>query len=420
MSADNSSADNSSAVAVDSGEVQHASIVEATRLLVCLRELWLALMAMDVPENGGRRTSDVPASDLLSPGHVDRQVHDYLDNEDKSARGSEEKERPGGLDRAKLHYLGEESISRIYKTVAEYVTALREISEDSQTDTDFLCDVLLSNKLLGDLIRQLPKLPFQPMKDVGALFKVIFKEKSSEVTEYFKARPCLISNMIFQFDESNHAAYGTILRQCVRVESLCQLLMEVPAFWHFFKLVQKKTFVVASDAFATFSLVLYKHQKLVAKFLFANVDQFSIEWNRLIMSRTYVTKRQALKILRTLLSDRINFKFMMKYITSADNLVAMTELLEATSAAIRTETYHIFKIFVLNPRKTDEIIKTFYKHKDSLLEALENITPNEEVDRVIDIVRAIEWTELPGQGEGKEEEKQRETAKQPEKDREGA
>lgn len=47
---------------------------------------------------------------------------------------------------------------------------------------------------------------------------------------------------------------GMILRESLRHETLCKILIESSQFWKFFEYVELSTFDVASDAFATFKV----------------------------------------------------------------------------------------------------------------------------------------------------------------------
>ena len=69
--------------------------------------------------------------------------------------------------------------------------------------------------------------------------------------------------------------------------------------------------------------------------------------------------------------DRSNFKTMMKYINSEDNLKIMMNLLKGTTKAIQFEAFHVFKIFVANPQKSKPIIRILARNKDRLIEFLQ-------------------------------------------------
>lgn len=45
-----------------------------------------------------------------------------------------------------------------------------------------------------------------------------------------------------------------MLRECVRVQELAEIILKASEFYKFFDYVQKSTFDIASDAFATFKV----------------------------------------------------------------------------------------------------------------------------------------------------------------------
>ena len=87
----------------------------------------------------------------------------------------------------------------------------------------------------------------------------------------------------------------------------------------------------------------------------AHYDAFVEHYNILLGSDNYVTRRQSLKLLGELLLDRSNFTTMMRYISSKDNLKMMMILLRNKSGNIQFEAFHVFKVFVANPRKPAEV-----------------------------------------------------------------
>jgi calcium binding protein 39 len=48
-----------------------------------------------------------------------------------------------------------------------------------------------------------------------------------------------------------------MLRECIRVQELAEIILKSPEFYKFFDYVQKSTFDIASDAFATFKVRVY-------------------------------------------------------------------------------------------------------------------------------------------------------------------
>merc|ERR1712087_1001250 len=114
---------------------------------------------------------------------------------------------------------------------------------------------------------------------------------------------------------------------------------------------------------------------LVPSYLTAHYSEFFAGFNRLIQSENYVTKRQFLNLLSELLLEKSNFALMIRYIAEKENLrIAMT-LLKSDSHAISHEAFHIFKVFVANPKKARDIHIVLWKNKEKLINFLEGFLP---------------------------------------------
>ena len=72
-----------------------------------------------------------------------------------------------------------------------------------------------------------------------------------------------------------------------------------------------------------------------------------------------------------LLLDRANFNVMMRFISSRANLKTMMNLLIDKSKNIQFEAFHVFKVFVANPRKPPEIIAALVRNQARLVPYLE-------------------------------------------------
>ncbi|XP_043925975.1 calcium-binding protein 39 [Protopterus annectens] len=130
------------------------------------------------------------------------------------------------------------------------------------------------------------------------------------------------------------------------------------------------TFSVFMFFFFPFKDLLTRHKLLSAEFLEQHYDRFFSEYEKLLHSENYVTKRQSLKLLGELLLDRHNFTIMTKYISKPENLKLMMNLLRDKSRNIQFEAFHVFKVFVANPNKTQPILDILLKNQTKLIEFL--------------------------------------------------
>ena len=163
---------------------------------------------------------------------------------------------------------------------------------------------------------------------------------------------------------------GSMLRECARYEALAKIIMCSEEFYNFYRYVEVSTFDIASDAFSTFKELLTRHKALSAEYLQANYERFFTEYQHLLNSNNYVTKRQSLKLLGEILLDRYNYTVMTKYISSPDNLKLMMTMLNSKSRNIQFEAFHVFKVFVANPNKPKPILDILLRNKEKLVDFL--------------------------------------------------
>jgi len=115
-----------------------------------------------------------------------------------------------------------------------------------------------------------------------------------------------------------------------------------------------------------------------------NYDRFFASFTTLILSNNYVTKRQSLKLLGEILLDRANFNVMTRYIANETNLKMMMNLLRDKSKNIQFEAFHVFKVFVANPKKPPQIETILRRNKDKLLIFLKGFHNDKEDEQFSD------------------------------------
>ncbi|XP_053315090.1 calcium-binding protein 39 isoform X1 [Spea bombifrons] len=264
--------------------------------------------------------------------------------------------------------------------VSKNLVAMKEIlygTNEKEPQTEAVAQLaqeLYNSGLLGTLVADLQLIDFEGKKDVAQIFNNILRRQIGTRTptvEYI----CTQQNILFMLlkgYESPEIALncGIMLRECIRHEPLAKIILWSEQFYDFFRYVEMSTFDIASDAFATFKDLLTRHKLLSAEFLEQHYDRFFSEYEKLLHSENYVTKRQSLKLLGELLLDRHNFTIMTKYISKPENLKLMMNLLRDKSRNIQFEAFHVFKVFVANPNKTQPVLDILLKNQSKLIEFL--------------------------------------------------
>ncbi|CAG8494484.1 2519_t:CDS:2 [Ambispora leptoticha] len=239
-----------------------------------------------------------------------------------------------------------------------------------------LAQEVYNNDILQLFVLNIWRFEFEAKKDVSQIFNNLLRRQIGSLTptvDYLRNREEILFTLLKGYENQEIALNcGMILRECLRHESLTKIILYSPQFYDFFEYVEVGTFDIAADAFATFKDILTRHKTLVAEFLDKNYDKFFEHYTKLLNSGNYVTKRQSLKLLGEILLDRCNFNIMTRYIANPDNLKLMMNLLKDKSRNIQFEAFHVFKIFVANPKKNKPILDILQKNREKLIAFLSN------------------------------------------------
>uniref|UniRef100_A0A3Q2ZR98 Calcium binding protein 39 n=1 Tax=Kryptolebias marmoratus TaxID=37003 RepID=A0A3Q2ZR98_KRYMA len=252
--------------------------------------------------------------------------------------------------------------------VSKSLVAMKEVlygTNEKEPQTEAVAQLaqeLYNSGLLSTLIADLQLIDFEGKKDVAQIFNNILRRQIGTRTptvEYLCTQQNILFMLLKGYESPDIALNcGIMLRECIRHEPLAKITLWSEQFYDFFRYVEMSTFDIASDAFATFKVSR------------PNCSAFFSEYEKLLHSENYVTKRQSLKLLGELLLDRHNFTIMTKYISKPENLKLMMNLLRDKSRNIQFEAFHVFKVFVANPQKTQPILDILLKNQTKLIEFL--------------------------------------------------
>lgn len=276
---------------------------------------------------------------------------------------------------------GDKKSDKAHEDISKSLTIMKNMlygTSESEPQTDIvvaqLSQELYNSNLLLMLIRSLQRIEFESKKDVSQIFNNILRRQigtRQPTVEYICTHQDILFALMRGYEQQDIALNcGTMLRECTRYEPLAKIMLHSEDFYNFFKFVEVSTFDIASDAFSTFKELLTRHKILCAEFLEANYDKVFTNYQKLLHSENYVTRRQSLKLLGELLLDRHNFTVMTRYISNPDNLKLMMNMLKSKSRNIQFEAFHVFKVFVANPNKPKPILDILLRNQDRLVDFL--------------------------------------------------
>lgn len=242
--------------------------------------------------------------------------------------------------------------------------------------------------LLFHLVSNIHRFEFEARKDVVQIFNNLLRRQIGSrwpTVEYLSTKPEILFTTLAGYENEDVALNtGMILKEMLRHEQLAKILLHSDKFYNYPNYIETTTFGISCDAFANLKETLTKHKPMVADYLDKNYDRFFASYTTLILSNNYVTKRQSLKLLGEILLDRANFNVMTRYIANEANLKMMMNLLRDRSKNIQFDAYHVFKVFVANPKKPPQIESILRRNKDKMLVFLKNFHNDKEDEQFTD------------------------------------
>ncbi|XP_050220576.1 putative MO25-like protein At5g47540 [Mercurialis annua] len=225
------------------------------------------------------------------------------------------------------------------------------------------------------LVVSLPKLNLEARRDATQVVANLQRQQVQSrmiASTYLEANLDVIDILLTGYEHVDLALhYGTMLRECIRHQSIARYVLDSEHIKKFFTYIQLPNFDIAADATATFKELLTRHKSTVAAFLSKNYDWFFQDFNsKLLESENYITKRQAIKLLGEILLDRSNTSVMVRYVSSKDNLRILMNLLRESSKNIKIDAFHVFKLFAANQNKPPEIVSILVANRSKLLRLL--------------------------------------------------
>lgn len=270
-----------------------------------------------------------------------------------------------------------EEIAKAREAIGKQLDELRVLllgnveKESDQAAGDRVAAAAVEHDLARCLAACMIDLPLESCKAAAHIFANLVRRDGSEnFAAHVVSDGFTIEALVSAYPENTEVALacGTMLREAVKHQIVVAAILKHPSFWLFMTdYVQNPNFDIASDAFDVLKHVLMAHPPLSAKFIDENYDFFFNCFNRLLHSDNYVTSRESLRLLSELLLDRANYTTMMKYISSRDNLKLLMLLLRSKKQRIQIEAFHVFKIFVANPRKPPDVAKVLFANRDKLV-----------------------------------------------------
>lgn len=229
------------------------------------------------------------------------------------------------------------------------------------------------------LLTQLASLEFETRKDVMNVFSALLwpglpKEVGLQILQYFHFHPLLLNTLMSGYAQEEIALHcGVVLRSLLRQPELVDLFLSSGQVFRLLSFTRHPSIDIAADAMYSLRMALLDHKEIAGPWLTAHCDEFFGLYNALLQCDDYVVERQAITLLSGILLEPSFRGAMMSYVSKTQYLQIVMNLLRDDSSTIQSEAFHVFKIFVVNPKKPARVQQILVKNKDKLVVLLQSL-----------------------------------------------
>lgn len=243
-------------------------------------------------------------------------------------------------------------------------------------------------QLIEAMLLAMPRLEFELRKVVVQIVVLLLQRSIGSrlpTVEYIARHPAALFIALRGYEDQEVALNtGAVLREMLQHEALAKCLLYSDEFYRFPAYIETTSFGVSCDAFANMKEALVRHRGMAAEYLNENYERFFAAYTQLLESPNYVTKRQSVKLLAELVVNRSNYAVMMRFVSDENNLKLVMNLLRDRSRNIQYEAFHVFKVFVANPKKTPRVEAILRRNRERLLAYLSDFSPERDTDTFVD------------------------------------
>ncbi|KAH7649653.1 hypothetical protein FG379_000913 [Cryptosporidium bovis] len=158
----------------------------------------------------------------------------------------------------------------------------------------------------------------------------------------------------------------------ISYEIIKNILYEDELLTKLIKLSGNNCFDISSDSITTLRCYLFISPEITNDYILKNIDLFfSNIFKYLIQSNEYVPQRYGLRLLNQLLSVKELSKVMTLFSGNSEYLKIFMDLISSNLETISFEAFHIFKLFIANPKKSSDILNILKSNKNKIIQLLQ-------------------------------------------------
>lgn len=208
------------------------------------------------------------------------------------------------------------------------------------------------------------------LNSISGFFQTsLLKFPNTSLATYFIKHPEDFNHFMLLFDNLEVGSTAHIIfRACLmRSRLFAEFLFKNGYAISFFQFLVDDNFDKLGPAFASFDILLNSYIDLSLEHITKNWILFHYQFKILLFSNNYIVLSYFLAILYRFLSHHDAKNLMLKFIDDPDNLIMIMNLLKSKKRRLSVGAYYLFKLFVLNARRSKYVFAVFKQNQNNLI-----------------------------------------------------
>lgn len=170
-----------------------------------------------------------------------------------------------------------------------------------------------------------------------------------------------------------------LIRECIRNESFVSYLFEYQYVSSFIIYLLGDNFEMVTNAFKTYEEMLNSQISVSSAYIQSHYDIFSLHFKQLLRSNVYIVSLLSIPLILNFITREECRPILMYFVNDPYNLECICRHLESRSKKVRSNAYSIFKLFVINPHRTQLIRTELHENKTKLIRLIQKVQlPDDE------------------------------------------
>lgn len=276
--------------------------------------------------------------------------------------------------------------------ISNIVEKLSEAVNNKKFNRDDLPKIV-NGKLYRDqtverLIKMMPIFDQPTNNNISTLLQSTEREfygSSTTLSSYLLTHQEAFNTLFSYIDDPKlFSVANIIIRDCVHDEQFLRYMFENQYFFSFIRFLTGNNFELLTSAYKTYEAMLVTNSDISSRYILQQYDIFSLQIKALLSSPSYLVQNLVLPVITKFITADGSKQILLNFVNDPENLCIIIHLLVSKSKRIKEAAYYLFKLFVINPRRNQEVRTVLRNNKVKLEKIIKKVPIPEDEEELIE------------------------------------